>query len=164
MILIGERWPERGGEAAAAAEQQGESIGRHGSPGLIKFHSDFSNYPVAARRRLTRFPRWPGQARPGSAITETQHASPWNSLYRARSRPRYPVRCSPFLIALPPQSVFHAVPALREIQWPGQVSLARASPLSLSLLCFCFCCACSFLRFVILFEHEELETQSSIQE
>ena len=152
------------GKLPVAAEQQGESIGRHGSPGLIKFHSDFSNYPVAARRRLTRFPRWPGQAlrhyRNTTRVT-MEFVIPC-TFSAAISR----ARCSPFLIALPPQSVFHAVPALREIQWPGQVLLARASPVScLSLSLSLSVSRVSFLRFVIIFERRARQPElSSIQE
>lgn len=84
-----------------AAGIPGESIGRHGSPGLIKFHSDFWNYPVAVVSR--NILRRPDTISTVPGLLPKHNASPWNSLYRAR------FRCdpaAPFLIALPPQSVF----------------------------------------------------------
>ena len=95
-------------------------------PGLIKFHSDFSNYPVAARHRVTRFPRWTDQ--PARHYRNTTRVTV-EFVIPCTFSAAIPVRRASFLIALRPQSVFHAVPALR----PLRPSLPASS---LSLPCF----------------------------
>lgn len=77
-------------------------------PGLIKFHSDFSNYPVAARHRVTRFPRWTDQ--PARHYRNTTRVTV-EFVIPCTFSAAIPVRRTSFLIALRPQSVFHAVPA-----------------------------------------------------